>query len=85
MISCRDRNFYWLIYTLICRSDFTAAPLTVRDMSRAHSPVTITRMEAGVEPPWMADVCSCNICISYIRVGRFTACRWQVCPIHVTD
>ncbi len=30
-------------------------PLTVRDMCRAHLLVTITRMDAGVEPPWMVS------------------------------
>jgi hypothetical protein len=35
--------------------------------------VGVCSMDAAVEPPGMADICSCNICISYIPVGRFTA------------
>ena len=62
-----------------------AVPLTARDVNRTHLSTTIIRMEAGVEPPWMADMCSCNICIFYIRVGRFTACRWWMRPVHVSD
>ena len=63
----------------------TAVLLMARDGGRAQLATTITRMDAGVEPPWMADICSCNICISYIRVGRFTACHCQLCPVHVPD
>ena len=33
---------------------FTDVPLTARDMNRTHLSSTITRMDAGVEPPWMA-------------------------------
>ncbi|MCG6938643.1 MAG: hypothetical protein LJE83_10815 [Gammaproteobacteria bacterium] len=32
---------------------FIVIPLTARDMGRTYSPVTNTRMDAGVEPPWM--------------------------------
>jgi len=44
---------------------------------------TISRRDADAEPPWMADICSCNICISYIPVGRFTACLSKVPVVHV--
>ncbi len=32
-----------------------AVPLTARDMDQAHLAMTITRMDAGVEPPWMVS------------------------------
>ena len=31
-----------------------ALPLTARDVNRTHLSTTITRKDAGVEPPWMA-------------------------------
>ena len=33
----------------------TAVLLTARDGDRAQLATTITRMDAGVEPPWMAS------------------------------
>ena len=33
---------------------FTAVPLTARGVNLTHLSTTITRMDAGVEPPWMA-------------------------------
>ena len=54
-------------------------------------------MDVGVEPPWMADICSSVIAhaLPYYRlsmdirnicsVGRFTACRWWLRRIHVLE
>ena len=33
----------------------TAVSLTARDVNRAQLAMTITRMDAGVEPPWMVS------------------------------
>ncbi len=33
----------------------TAVPLTAKDMDQARLAMTITRMDAGVEPPWMVS------------------------------
>ena len=52
-------------------------------MDRKHIAETVSRRDADAEPPWMADICSCNICISYIHAGRFTACLSEVLPVHV--
>ena len=34
---------------------YTAVQLTARELGRVHLPTTITRMDAGVEPPWMVS------------------------------
>ena len=62
----------------------TAAPQIIPgDMNRKRLTETVSRRDAAAEPPRMADICSCNICISYIRVGRFTACLSKVPPVYV--
>ena len=35
--------------------NITAVPLTRRDMDWEHQPETVTRMDAGAEPPWMGS------------------------------
>ena len=54
-----------------------AAPLTVRDINRDHLSATITRMNAGVEPPWMVSrrvVGGCSRFMSRIKVKQDLAC-----------
>ena len=37
-------------------SNYTAVPLTFRDMGRGHLAEAVTHMDAGVEQPWMASL-----------------------------
>jgi len=58
-------------------SPVTAVLLTVRDMNREHLSTTITRMDAGVEPPWMVSrrvVGGCSQFMSRIKVKQDLAC-----------
>jgi len=61
----------------------TVPKIIPEDMDRKHLAETVSRRDADAEPPWMADICSCNIRISYIRVGRFTACLSKVLSVYV--
>ena len=57
----------------------TAAPLTARDMNRTHLSTTITRMDAGVEPPWMALRRVDGGCVRFM--SRICATLIQACYI----
>ncbi len=75
----------WQVFLLLGNSSWIALisyiHVTMQNL-HFHRP---WRTAAGVEPPWLADICSCNICISNIHAGRFKACRWWLRPIHVSD
>jgi len=50
----------------------TAVSLTARDVNRAQLAMTITRRDAGVEPPWMVSrrvVADCAWFISRIHAN----------------
>jgi len=50
----------------------TAASLTARDVNRAQLAMTITRMDAGVEPPWTVSrrvVAGCTRFMSRIHAN----------------
>jgi hypothetical protein len=44
----------------------SAVLITVRDRDRAQLATTITRMDAGVEPPWMVSRCVVVNCARFI-------------------
>ena len=57
----------------------TAFPLTARDTKRTHLSTTITRMDAGVEPPGRALP---RVNAGCVRVmSRITATQIQACYI----
>jgi hypothetical protein len=70
-----ENLFYEDLFHLVV---FTAVPLTVRDINWVHLSTTITRMDAGVEPPWMVSrrvVGGCAQFMSRIKVKQDQACH----------
>ncbi len=77
---CKDtlEQIYFLSLVSVMR-------LTARDMNREHLAMTITGMDAGVEPPWMADICSSAIAPAlFYYLSSMAVCIALISYIHVT-
>ena len=49
-----------------------AVDLIARDMNQVHPAMTITRMDAGVEPPWMVSRRVIGGCVRFMSLANST-------------